>query len=322
VTDANLILGRLSAENFLGGELRLHEDVARQAITEKVANPLGLSVTDAARAVIRLVNQNMMDAVKALSLERGHDPRKFVLVAGGGAGGLHAGALARELQIREVYLPRQAAVCCAVGMLQSDVRHDFIQGYFSRLSSDTMAEAGSLLAGLRQTAAEALASEGFPPDQIEYRPALGLRYSGQQWQVPIEVPWPLRPDFFPRLCETFHGSHEELYGSRDLASHIELVDVRLTAIGPTAKMRLWRSEEPAERQMPIKTSIRPVYFDGADEPLPCDIYQGANLRCGNVIAGPAIIEEPTTTLVVGFGEEATVDRYGNYRLTRTDVDRA
>jgi N-methylhydantoinase A len=119
----------------------------------------------------------------------------------------------------------------------------------------------------------------------------------------------------------FHGNHEELYGSRDLASHIELVDVRLTAIGPTAKMRLWRSEEPGEGRRPIKTSIRTVYFDGVDEPLPCDIYQGAKLRFGDVIVGPAIIEEPTTTLVVGFGEEAVVDRYGNYRLLRIDGDK-
>jgi N-methylhydantoinase A len=102
LTDANLILGRLNAENFLGGEVPLYEGLARRAMEEKVANPLGLSVTDAARAVIRLVDQNLMDAVKTLSLERGHDPRKFVLVAGGGAGGLHAGTLARELQIREV----------------------------------------------------------------------------------------------------------------------------------------------------------------------------------------------------------------------------
>jgi N-methylhydantoinase A len=318
VTDANLVLGRLSADNFLGGEVRLHEELARRAIAEEVAKPLGLSVHDAARAVVRLVNQNMIDAVKALSLERGHDPRRFVLVVGGGAGGLHAGALARELQIREVYLPRQAAVCCAVGMLQSDIRHDFMQGCFSRFAAEALTDAARLLADLRQTATAALASEGFSEQQIECRPALGLRYSGQQWQVPIAVPWPLRPDALAGLCDAFHARHEELYGSRDLGSHIELVDARLTAIGPTAKMELGQTEEPAQRRAPACATTRPVHFDGADGPAVGEVYQGAELRSGDVVTGPAIIEEPTTTLLVGFGEEALVDRYGNYRLVRTD----
>ncbi len=315
VTDANLVLGRLDPANFLGGEIWLEESLARDAIEAKVARPLGFSVSEAALAMVRVVNQNMIEAVKMLSLERGHDPRKFTLVAAGGAGGLHAGALARELGMRQVYLPRQAAVCCTLGMLQSDIRHDFIQSHFAKLAEPSLAQAARLLEGLRRTAEENLVLEGFAPRQIEYRVALGLRYAGQQWQVPIEAPWPLVPELLPLLYDRFHARHEELYGSRDLATHVEVVDVRLTAIGPTPKLKL-RQDTAASKEPAMPTLTRAVHFEGVDAPLVTSIYDGQTLRSGQSIAGPAIIEEPTTTLVVAPGEEVHTDRFGNYRLVR------
>ena len=203
-----------------------------------------MSAEQAALAVLRVVNQNMIEAIKMLSLERGHDPRKFVLVGAGGAGGLHAGALARELSVREVYLPRQAAVCCTVGMLNSDVRHDYFQSHFARLSPQALEGAAQLLEQMRAAAQAKLTSEGFPAEAIEYRPALGLRYAGQQWQIPIDVVWPLGPGFLPTLVDRFHARHEELYGSRDLASGVDVVDLRLAAIGPTTKVKLAQEAPP------------------------------------------------------------------------------
>ena len=316
VTDANLVLGRLDPDNFLGGEIALDAAPARRAIEERLARPLGLSAEQAALAVLRVVNQNMIEAIKMLSLERGHDPRKFALVAAGGAGGLHAGTLARELTMREVYLPREAAVCCTVGMLHSDIRHDYFQSHFARLSPEAVDSAARLLEQMRSTARTKLVSEGFAADVIEYRPALGLRYAGQQWQIPIDVVWPLAPGFLPTLVERFHARHEELYGSRDIASAIDLVDVRLTAIGPTTRLKLAQQEARTDETARAAPATRTVWFEGASGPVPAGIFPGSSLRSGDLVVGPAVIEEPATTLVVAPGEEVRVDRYGNYRLIR------
>lgn len=316
VTDANLALGRLSPTNFLGGEIRLDENLARQAIGKNIAQPLGLTVPQAALAIVRLVNQNMIEAIKMLSVERGHDPRKFALIAAGGAGGLHAGALARELEMREAYLPRQASVCCTVGMLHSDIRHDLLQSYFARLTPESLGEAARQLETLRRTGQERLESEGFTPAAMEFHSMLGLRYAGQQWQIPIEVPWPLGSEFLPRLVARFNERHEELYGSRDLASNIEVVDLRLTAIGPTTKLKIWHDTAPAEWTRREATATRPVFFDDGAAAVAAGVYDGRQLRAGDVLAGPAVVEETTTTLVVAPGEEVRVDRFGNYRLTR------
>ncbi len=316
VTDAHLVLGRLAPDNFLAGEIALDAALAREAVETRLARPLGLSAEQAALAVLRVVNQNMIEAIKMLSLERGHDPRKFVLVAAGGAGGLHAGALGRELSVREVYLPRQAAVCCTVGMLHSDVRHDYFQSFFARLSPPALEDAARQLEAMRAAAQATLGGEGFAAAAIEYRPALGLRYAGQQWQIPIDVVWPLTGAFLPALVERFHARHEELYGSRDLATGIDVVDLRLAAIGPTTKVKLAQEAPRGAREARPAPATRAVWFEDTAGPVPAAILQGAALGSGDVVAGPAVIEEPATTLVVAPGEEVRVDRYGNYRLTR------
>lgn len=315
VTDANLVLGRLDPENFLGGQMRLDEASARRAIHERVAVPLGLTVPHAALAILRIVNLNMAEAIRMLSFERGHDPRKFVLVSAGGAGGLHAETLARMLGVPEVYLPKHAAVCCTVGMLHSDIRHDFLQSHFAALSEGSLRDAARLLKGMQATAQAWLEAEGFTAEQIEYRPAVGLRYSGQQWQIPIDLAWPLEPNIGTTIIERFHASHERLYGSRELAARVDIMDVRLTAIGPTVKVKLHQDAAIDKASSRTPSSERLVWFEG-DTPRLTAIYDGGQLSSGEVIVGPAIIEEPTTTLLVGPEDEVRVDRYGNYRLVR------
>jgi len=253
-----------------------------------------------------------------LSLERGHDPRKFVLVAAGGAGGLHAGALARRLQMREAYVPCHAAVCCTLGMLHSDIRHDLLHSFFARLGSASLLEAARHLDALRRVGEIRLRSEGFALQGMEFRPALGLRYGGQQWQIAIDVPWPLTEDLVSRVSGRFHARHEELYGSRDLASYIEIVDVRLTAIGPPPKIKLWQEPMPPEWTRRVARTTRPVLFEHAGSSVDAAVHDGRELVAGELIVGPAIIEESTTTIVVAPDEVARVDRFKNYRLSHIE----
>ena len=298
VTDADLLLGYLDPGFFHGGELQLDVDAARRAVGG-LAEQLGLSELQVASGIYELVNANMAAALGVVSVERGHDPREFVLVVAGGAGPIHAAAIARELEIPNILIPRESSVFCAAGMLISDLKHDYVRTY-ARAPDE--AEMEAIYAELESEALATLASEGVPRERVELIRSVDLRYAGQFNEV--EVPRP----------EDFHERHEALYGYSMPGAPTELINLRLSARGITDKPALQGSEPEGEDPSAALKSHREAYFDGVFETVP--VYDGLMLVNGNVVPGPAIIEQPTTTIVLPPGFTARCDEHDNYRVER------
>ncbi|GMG82113.1 hydantoinase/oxoprolinase family protein [Paralimibaculum aggregatum] len=313
-TDAQLVLGRLAPGPYAGGAVSLDADLAEAAIRRCIAEPLGIGVEAAAQGMIRLLEQKLLHALEHLSVEQGHDPRRFTLVAGGGAGALHGAAVARRLGCRRVYVPRLAGAFCAFGMLHSDIRHDTSRVHISPLDSADGAAIASRLAEMRAELAAALAEAGFAEPVWQY--GCDLRYQGQQWDVTV----PLGASFdLARLREGFEQRHRQLFGHVQPRGTIEITRLRLAGVGPVAGAAP-AGPAPAQGD-PVARSHRPVWIDAARGRCMAPIYEGADLAPGHAIAGPAIVNEQTTTVLVGAGDRLEVDAHGNYAIT-LDADAA
>jgi N-methylhydantoinase A len=302
VTDAQLVLGRLRAGPLAGGAVTLDAALAQQAVAEKLARPLGLSVEDAAAGVIRLLEQNLLHAVERLSIERGHNPATFALVAAGGAGPMHGAAVARALGCKRALLPRAAGAFCALGMLQSDVRQDYLQVFVADLAT---VDRGALEAGFGQLEAkarEALARQGFSNDAAIQR-ELDLRYEGQQWPVRVA----LNGAGFDTAAarSAFEAEHQRLFGHTQPGGRLDITALRVVGRG-----RLdWSppAARPPQAEAPMPRERRAVWIDAAHGWQEVAVYDGADLRPGCRLKGPLLIEERTTTAFVGPHDELEVD---------------
>ncbi|MHA1114214.1 MAG: hydantoinase/oxoprolinase family protein, partial [Alphaproteobacteria bacterium] len=312
VTDAQLVLGRLRAGAYAGGALTLDGDLAARAVSEKVAEPLGLSLHDAAAGIIRVAEQRMFHAVSFVSIQRGIDPRGFTLVAGGGAGGLHGVELGRMLGSRTVYVPRLGGVLCALGMLNADVRHDYVRSFLAPLGDVAGTGVENRFDAMMADAASALSREGFSADRIRFERDLDLRYKNQQWDVRVRlVPGePLEAD---DLRARFENEYERLYGHRQPETQVEIVKLRLTGFGllPTLPTPFAGSAAPAA---PEPVEIRPVYMDAARGMQDAPVYAGSDLVPGHILDGPLVVEEQTTTIFAGPEDRLEIDRAGNYLI--------
>jgi N-methylhydantoinase A len=319
-TDANLVLGYLSADYFAGGRMRLDAAAARRAIEERIARPLGLSLAQAAHGMLHVINVNMASAIREISVKKGYDPREFPLLCAGGAGPLHAAAIAAELGIRRVIVPRDASIFCASGMLRSDLRHDYV-----RSCAQTLGARGEGGARVREAAREmlaeadrALAAEGVPRARRRMRFLMDLRYSGQYHEVTVEVPREavLRADW-NAVRERFHDRHDRLYGYclRQEGTAVELLNVRLAATGITPKPVLAREPRARAEARGALKGRRPAYLPEKKGYREVPVYDGDRLRRGNRLAGPAIIECANTTIVVPAGWRAEYDALGNCILS-------
>ncbi|MGD9941749.1 MAG: hydantoinase/oxoprolinase family protein [Burkholderiaceae bacterium] len=331
VTDAQLVLGRLKAGPYADGALTLDRQRAERAVARHVAEPLGLSVAQAAAGIVRLVEQSMRHAVETVSVERGHNPRLFSLVAAGGAGPLHGVPVARSLGCRTVYVPRLAGVFCAFGMCHADVRHDSSRAYLRDLDEDGGAAAmQQAFAALESPARQTLEREGFGEARMRLERSLDLRYAGQQWTIRVPVDAADAPDA-RRVRDAFDVEHRRLYGYAQAGARIEVVNLHVTATGtfdsagsgPTmhdaAGARTGVSTGASSDAAPHPIETRPVWIDEAHGVMTTTVYDGASLRPGHTIAGPAIVNERTTTLLVGVGDVLRVSAFGNYVI---DLDAA
>jgi N-methylhydantoinase A len=317
VTDANLVLGRLAADRFLGGEMRLDVAAAEEALNSHVAKPLGLGLTEAADGILRIAVTAMSYAVKGVTTERGLDAGDFALVAYGGAGPLHATQVAREIGIRNVIIPYAPGVFSAFGMLFSDLRYDFVRTWPMRLDDAAFDEIERIYGELEQQGREAIAGASVPPQKITVKRAADMRYVGQEHAVTVDLPMGV---FAKRdraaIKRHFDAMHERRYGTSAPEERAEIVSLRATVTGimrkpPPAKIKRGQSKPPPA----AFTGKRPVYFGGRGRFVPTPTYARAALLAGNRIAGPALIEEHASTTVLVPGDSLQVDAYGNLMIT-------
>ena len=310
VTDANLVLGYLSSDGLLGGELPLDYDGARRAVTHKIAEPLGLPPVEAAEGIYRIVNANMAAALQGVSVERGYDPREFALVVAGGAGPLHAGMIARELDMPLIMVPQESAVFCAAGMLLSDLQHDYVQTCTREWGAIVPDEINRSLREIEEQARATLASEGIPAEKIQIRASFDVRYVGQFHEVEVPVQPPLVASELEAAAARFHHLHEALYGYAMPRAALEMINLRVKALGLTEKPRL--TPHPLGEADPAGAlkGKRRAYFSG--RPSEVSVYAGDRFDCGMALAGPALIEQANTTVLVPPGYRLVCDMYRNY----------
>jgi N-methylhydantoinase A len=311
ITDAHLFLGRLNPKRYLGGDLRISPELAEHAIT-RLSGTLGLSPEATASGILRIANANMTAATHLISVERGHDPRDFALVAGGGAGPLHAVDIARELGIPHVVVPLTPGVTSALGILQVDLRHDILRSVLAQAKDIDPADLGAIFDGLDREAREVLAGESIPEDRRDVERSIDVRYYGQTPYMNLlldEVP--RTPEAIRRIAEQYADNYEREFGyrlSEDIAE-VEFVNARVAAIGLIADADL---QQPVPTKgSPESTESRSVYFDELGAFTDTPIHQRDALGRDAVIAGPAIVEQTDTTVLVPPGATARVDGHLN-----------
>jgi len=300
VTDANVVLGRLNPSYFLGGEIGLDVEGARRAIEERCAKPLGLSVVEAANGIVEIANAAMVNALHLISVQRGYDPRDFVLVGFGGAGPVHANALMREAEMPTLVIPQSPGIFSATGLLTTDLKRDAAVTIMRRLDELDPAEAEATFAPLEHAGRQELEREGIAADAIEFSRQIDLRYVGQSYELTIPAG--------EGMLERFHAEHDRVYGFAAPAEPVEAVSLRLTSVGRIAK--------PPAR--PLETGgdaapkeHRPVYFAETGDYVDCPIYDRYALSAGSSFTGPAVVEELDSTTVVHPGFTVLVDDLGN-----------
>ena len=304
VTDANVVLGRLNPDNFLGGEVKLDTDLARDAVA-RLGETLGLGLEAIARAIVNVANENVAEAMRLLTVRRGLDPRDFDVVAFGGAGPLHAAAIARSIGVRRVIVPPHPGLASAFGALLADPRVDKAWTHIVRTDNIDLPRVNARLDELVAEAVAELHEEGFAGEPVIER-WVSARYDGQNYEEEIPIPaGPIDAASLPGLLEDFHVHYEGIYGYRLEAEVVELVQFTVTVRGATASPTL----PPAPSGSPGEpVAHRTVWFE--DGPLDCAIYRREDLVAGQAIAGPAIVEELDSTILVDPGGTLSISAEG------------
>tara|TARA_S200000501_G_scaffold175850_1_gene165556 strand:- start:7280 stop:9337 length:2058 start_codon:yes stop_codon:yes gene_type:complete len=310
VTDANLVLGRLSGQGLIGGAMKLDLESARASI-KKLADKFGFSIEKTAQGIIKIVISNMVRAVRAMSVERGHDPRDYSLMAFGGAGPLHGSQVAKSIDIKEIIVPLAPGILCAQGLIASDIKEDFIKSGRFHVNADWSINVREIMDSLSHEAKEWCKTERIEKKKQLYSVTLDARYVGQNFELQVtykeakswEIPMPLDAD---EVIDRFNAAHEQLYGFANTDEQIEVVNIRLNVSG--------NFNEPSEsnkKNTTIKSvnpiSERLVWFDD-EKPLKTNVFDRNDLKAGFEIEGPAIIEQFDSTTVIYPKDRVVIDK--------------
>ncbi len=315
VTDANVVLGRLAPDAFLGGAMRLDRDAAAQSLRARIADALGVDLERAASGMLEVATSSMANVVRSVTLQRGLDPRDFTLFAYGGGGPLHASAVARELSIGTVIIPQAPGLFSAMGMLRADLRHGYVQTLFARLDAVSMSELETGYRQLEDDGRAALEACGVPTHQVVYERAADMRYVGQEHAVTVRMPGQLEGEASrAEMKRLFDAAHQQHYSHSASEEPADVVSLRVTAIGRLPKPAL--TQVPAGSVVPrveARKTDRQVSFDGHGA-LATAVFDRSALLAGNVIEGPAVIEEDASTTLIWPGDVAAINHYGHIVL--------
>lgn len=312
ITDANLVLGVLHPDKFLGGRMKLNKPKAERLLEEKIARPLGLNLLEAADGILKIINVKMEEAIKAVSSQRGYDIRDFTLVAFGGGGPMHAGKIVLDLGIPSLLIPFAPGVTSALGLLMSDVKHDYVRSKLAPLKGLDLNEINRLFSQLTEQARTELRAEGFSDGEMALEAFVDLRYAGQGYELTVPSPSPpLKPEDLDPLRKRFDSQHEQAHGHKAETEPVELVSLRLVSIGMVPQARLSPAAASGRKVEAARTGERKIFFGQEHGLLDCQIYSRDLLEPGHAVSGPAVIEQMDTTTVIHPEQEARVDSYRN-----------
>ncbi|WP_201574760.1 hydantoinase/oxoprolinase family protein [Psychrobacter sp. H8-1] len=318
VTDANLVLGYLQPNAVLGGSVTLDKEKAVQAVQTHIADPLKIDLAHAAFGISAIVNQNMSNAIRRITIEKGYDPRDFTLICAGGAGGMHIIALAEEMGIGTILIPKIASCLCAFGQIISDIKYNYLATQMMIIAPEAdLHDLNTKLQELEEQGVQKLLEDGFTDEDISIERTMEMRYVGQVHECNVLIPnGKLDAESVQTILESFHQRHKELYTYDERDSKVELVNIEVAVIGKISKPKL--PTLPAQKGDISQAQIdsRKMLFDQSYDWIDTPIYDGEQFGAGAVVTGPALIQEPTTTLVIKDGWQAELHETGTYKLTR------
>ncbi len=323
VTDADLVLGYLDVNSFLGGRMHLDSDAARKAIERAVAKPLGISVNEAALRIHSIVNENMASASRVQAVERGHDPAGYSMVGFGGAGPVHAFGVARCLRLRTLIIPPSAGLGSAVGLLLAPRTFRLSRTFIGSLDRLDWRRVEALFAEMAKEATVALRSAGVANSEITLHRTADMRYRGQRKELTVDLPSSgLKVDSAGALRKSFEKLYAKIYHRTHDDHPIEALAWRLIAKGPPISKQTRARSRTVRTQKAKPQSSRPMLFAGWSRPRNCEVYTRYVLKNGYTVAGPAVIEEIESTTVIGPGGKAIIDGVGNIVVTLSGTDQA
>jgi N-methylhydantoinase A len=318
VTDANVVLGRIDPANFLGGEMQLDADASRESVGSRVAEPLGLTVEAAAEGIIRVINATMVRGMRAVSVEKGYDPRDFAIVAFGGGGPLHAVDLARELGVPNVLIPVMPGVTSALGLLVADLRYDVSATVRGSLASPDLDALTTVYDDLERQALDQMARDGVDHGAVQLHRTADVRYARQSWELEVSVPaGRLDQAALGAVSNEFHERHRQQYGYAMAGEELILVNAQVSAIAALPKPPLGATTSGSNGTGPgdgaaiahDQAGQRQTWLGGRW--VTASVYDRRGLPPGAAIEGPAIVEQLDTTTFLGLGDRARVDEHGN-----------
>ncbi|MFC4660728.1 hydantoinase/oxoprolinase family protein [Oceanobacillus aidingensis] len=317
VTDANVILGRINPNYILNGKMKMNLELAKEMMKEKIADPLGIKVEEAAEGILKVVNANMVRGIRVVSIEKGHDTRDFSLVAFGGAGPLHAMDIAKELGSSEIIIPSNPGIACAMGMLMADVKHDLVQTVLSNTSNLNLNEINIIANNLTKEALNQLRKEGFKETEVKLQITLDLRYVNQAYEMEVPInSMNITHEEINNAIERFHDLHNKVYGFSRKDEVIELVNIRMQAIGEISQINFKANNISNIDKFIEPLENRKVFFEG--EFHNTNVYKRSDLYTGSIIEGPAVIEQLDSTIIIGPNQFGQTDSYNNLIIKFTN----
>lgn len=316
VTDADLVLGYINPDYFLGGEMKINVNAAKAAIKEKIADKVGMETAEAAHGIYRLVNANMLGAMRVVTVQKGYDPRDFSLLVSGGTAAIHAVRLAQELRIPRVIVPLTPGAFSAIGLVTADARYDVYRSYVALASQASHKTMQRIYHEMVEQGTSKIMELGFTKKEIGLHYAMDMRYAGQAHEVTIDIPdniikLKISRHTIQKLVDIFHERHQYLFGHSSPDAAVEFITLSVSATGPMPKGQTFEIEKGSDHPDQARKADRKVYFAEFQEYQNCPTFERSLLKANNMIRGPAIVEQMDTTVVIPPSQTAIVDKYGN-----------